>query len=364
MKWDPSRVALKRVILISGSEDLLRLEALRAIQAVAGVGEDDFDSETVIADAKPPQDWIASVSTLPFLANRRTLFVRNLLRVDPESVPANLLEQIPETGRLVLVADEEGSGSEDRSTKHKKALDGWIKRVTAKTVDGHHVACDVSEGQLLDEITARVKARGKKISRPAAELLTEMVGAQYSRALSELEKVLLYVGEEEQIREEHVKAAVTATREWSIWTLLDAVRDQRLGEAVRQLRILVDSPKKIESVAIATVLPQFTRYYRLLWQARVCVEHNVHPAQAPESISSMFPVQHFLPKEKPGTINRLMPQARRVQFDQIRACIEEIAEADAKLKGIDGTVDAFEILERLLMKLIAIQSGPTSRVRA
>ncbi len=69
-----------------------------------------------------------------------------------------------------------------------------------------------------------------------------MTGGSLSRSIEELEKLAIYVGESDSIREEDVKVVVVPSREWNVFKLCDAIVRDNAGEAMRQLRILVESP--------------------------------------------------------------------------------------------------------------------------
>jgi hypothetical protein len=67
--------------MLSGDEENPRRRSLTALMDAARPGGDDYDLETVEAESSPPHQWIASAGTTPFLAERRTVVVRHLLRV-------------------------------------------------------------------------------------------------------------------------------------------------------------------------------------------------------------------------------------------------------------------------------------------
>ncbi|MBL8059972.1 MAG: DNA polymerase III subunit delta [Chthonomonas sp.] len=342
--------ALKHsVVLIEGPEDMLRRRALKELLEASGIDGDDYDSETVNADEQALIEWVGAASTIPFLSERRTVIVRNLLRYLPEdTAKLRMLSDVPETGRLILVTDEDPANAD----KTKKVKAAWAKAV--KDAKGMTITCEIDQAKLAGEFIAHAASLGKSMSRPAAALLTEMMSGSYSRGIGEVEKLAMYAGDEAEIREEHVRASVVANPEWNIWALLDAVREKRVGEAVRQLRIVVASNKKMSEVAIVNVLPQFSRYFRLLWQARVAIEAGANPTAVPEAIASQFPNKPRWTDEKSGTTNRIIPQAKKVTLAQIEQCFQEIRLADSRLKGVEPAASDEDTMERLIMRLAEI----------
>lgn len=342
--------ALKHsIVLIEGPEDMLRRKALKDLLEASGIDGDDFDCESVNADEQALIEWVGAASTIPFLSERRTVVVRNLLRYVPEDVAKfKMLKDVPDTGRLILVTDEDPASAD----KSKKAKSAWSKAV--KDAKGMTITCEIDQAKLAMEFIAHAKVLGKAMSRPAAAQLADMMSGSYSRGIGEVEKLAMYIGEEPEIREEHVKASVAATPEWNIWALLDAVREKKVGEAIRQLRIVVASNKKMNEVAISSVLPQFSRYFRLLWQARVALDAGANPGSIPKEIADQFPIKPNWTEEKPGTTNRIIPQAKRVTLHQIEQCLQEIRLADSRLKGIEPAANDEDTMERLIMRLSEI----------
>jgi DNA polymerase-3 subunit delta len=250
-----------------------------------------------------------------------------------------------------LVADDE-SGGDDKAKRLAPLATKWQKSV--KAAHGEVIVCEFPEGSLSTVLQETAQGLGKKMSRPAAELLNEMVGGSYSRGVGEVEKLASYVGEAEEIREEHVRVAVAPNLEWNMWALLDAVRERQLGMAIRQLRILGASNRKLEDTAFQTIFPQLSRYLRLLWQAKLCVDHGYQPLNAPPELLSQFLEKPNIVSEKPGTLNRIFPQAKKVSYRQISACLQELAVADARIKGALPSASSADTIERLLLRIAEI----------
>jgi DNA polymerase-3 subunit delta len=348
MKLDLTKAKEARIVLISGSEETLRRSALKGLLESVGPVEDDFDSEVILADQKPVAEWIGSVSTVPFMSDRRTMVVRNVLRVDPKELKGNPLTGVPETGWLILVADDEAAGGE-RKSQHTANEKLWTKLVQA--ADGVILTCTIDEKTLVPLLMEAFKERGKKLSKPAADLMVEMVGGSYSRAFSEIDKLVVYVGDAPEIRLEDIRALVSASREWNIWAMVDAVRDGRVTEAVKQIRILVGSNTKIDEAAQKNILPQVSRYVRLVMQARILHENRCNPGNAPARIAEMMPSKPNIITEKGFVQQRIMQQAPKVTIPQCVKALRLIADADAQLKGALPAANPLDTLERMLIGL-------------
>ena len=192
---------------------------------------------------------------------------------------------------------------------------------------------------------------GVAISLAGLELLLEMTGGSLSRAVDEVQKVLLYIGEQNQIQESDLRALVIPSREWNIFKLVDAVTAGQVGEALRQLRILVGSSQKAEDAAFRQILPMVARQLRLLWQARVCIDAKVQPSSAPHEITKCFLEKPNLAIEKPYRLNKLNEIARRTPLPNLARALQTVCDTDARLKGIEAGFNAMDTLERMVLEL-------------
>jgi len=339
-----------RVVLIAGDEDILKREALAGLLSAAEIQADDFDLENFAADSSTPSDWIASVSTIPFLAARRTAIVRHLLRCDADRANVKDLGNLTDTSLLILVADDEG-GSDERMQKAKTQRKAWEKVVNA--AKGSVVACDANPKSTRELVSKRLAEQNIKMSDRAIEALVEMTGGSLSRALDELEKLVLFVGPGNQVRETDVRSVVVPSRDWNVFKMVDAAVGGDVAEGLRQLKVLVGSAGKAEEAAIGRILPMVSRHLRLLWQGRLCIDAGCSPANAPENIRGLFPEKPNLSAEQPYRQGAIMTAARRIPLPRIEQCFRILADTDARLKGSLEAFSGIESLERMLLEMSA-----------
>lgn len=341
MKWTADQLKAAPIIFIHGSEGEMRRDALAKTLEACETGPEDFDFQKIVADEMPASEWIGGLSTIPFFSERRTVLLRNALRLDPKELKL----AVPPSGRLILVADEEG-GSEDRAARLTTIAKNWAALV--KSASGINWECSFEGKSLVPVLADAVKSRGKKLSPKAAELLQEMVGGSYSRAMGEMDKLILYVGDRQEIQEADVKALVVPNREWSIWTLVDAIAQNRVGEALRQLRIVLGSRTRIEEAANRSILPMLARQIRLIWQARVILDAGERPPQVSAAVRAMLPEKSIL-QERDFVVNKTMRQAQHVSIANCIECMEMLALADSQLKGQSPSAGALDTLETLII---------------
>ena len=333
--------------MLSGDEEALRRRALASSLDTLQVAPDDFDVSTLDGSVHP-REWLAQAATVPFLGDYRVLIVRHLLRSDPDLAKGLDLKGLPPTAKVILVADEE-QGDENRQSRLKTIRKNWEKLVESQA--GTVERFDVTPKELSAAIKAEVERYGKKITDRCTNLLAEMVGGSLSRATEELEKLVLYIGEQQMVEESAIKAVVVPAREWNVFKLSDSITRGDVGEAIRQLRILVVSPVKAEEAAFRNVLPQLSRQFKLLWQARLCVDAKTSPNMASSAMMEGFPTRPDLTKEPPYRQTALMSSARGTSLSNLAQCFRILADTDARLKGQLPSYSAMETLERMVLEM-------------
>lgn len=365
MKPDAAKARSKPVVLVSGKEDFLRMRFLAELLDRSDADEDDFDAESFTADAKPFDEWVASAGTAPFLSDRRTVVVRNLLRSDlADESPSKVVESLknlPETALLVLVADDE-SGDDNRQKRFATLRKTWEAAVTK--AGGAVCSFDVEGKELRSLIRTEVQSRGKTISLKAIEELVERCASNASAALKEIDKLVVFTHGETEIREADVIAAVSPSYEWNVFRMIDAALGGKPAEAQKQLRILVGSSSKAEDAALRNIFPVLSKQLKLIWQARLCVEAGCSIENPPQAVLDQFPAKPSLRSEPDWSRERVLRRAQSLTLDQLRRGFEALSDVDAKLKGLAPSFSAMDSLEQFLLQVAAIsgQARPMARV--
>lgn len=341
-----SKVEAARLILLAGDEPALRQRTLSALIALGGA--DDFDRQDFQADSSQPLDWCAAASTTPFLSERRTVVVRHILRLDPDGQGVSL-QGLPETARLILVADDE-SGDENKQKRLGTVQKRWTK--ITEDADGVSLNFKMEGPAVRAEINRVLVSLDKKMSPRAMDALLEMTNGSLTRSLEELEKLAIYVGSDPEIREVHVRELVVPSREWNIFKLANAIVAGQPREALHQLNILASSTSKLEDFAFRTIFPQLSRQFRLLWQARLCIDAKTSASAAPESVRQMFPSDTSLAKQSEAAQGAIMRNAKSVRIEGLRRCLELLGDGDAQIKGLKYSYSTRETLERMVLEMI------------
>lgn len=347
MSFVVAKAVEKRIVMLTGDEEGLRRRAL--VELLAELAVDEFDLETVDG-ATDPAEWLAKAGTAPFLSSRRVVIVRNLLRADIARLTPERLKSLPDSAMVALVADDEPG--DDSRQQRLKTIRKNVEKIVAEA-GGMVASFQPDPKNLQSAIKAEAKRHGKTIGDKAAETLAEMSGLSLSRAIEEMEKLALYVGDENQISDADVRRVVFPSREWNVFKMIDAVLAGNGGVALRHLRVMVGSANNATDVAYRSILPNLSRNLRMLWQARVCLDAGVGPGNAPAEILATFPDKPNLAKEPPYRQSSMMSLARKASLTRIAAMLAAVSDADAKLKGMRPSYSGIETLEMLVLEMSA-----------
>ncbi len=215
-------------------------EPLLADRAVDALIERNIEPENkdlafaaYYADETPPGQVVLDAQTLPFLAERRVILVRNAERYNTESGAGPLLDYLAdpnESTMLLLVANKI-----DKRTKFFKACQkaGEVVEVPA-----------LVHGDVVQWAQQEFGARGRSVERDAVRALVDRTGTHLSDVDNAITNVVDFVGDSDKaITADDVNTACADVAEEEVWALTDAIAASRTGDAVVAFRKLSDLGK-------------------------------------------------------------------------------------------------------------------------
>jgi len=199
----------------------------------------------------------------------------------------------------------------------------------------------VDEGEGMRWVTDTAAVRGVKIDSDAARELVDSLGADLMLVSSELEKLILYVGEKQRITLADVETMVLAAKQRSLYELTDAISAKDRPRALGVLEAMLSSGEG-EDAAIG-LLYMLARTFR---QLLVILEKNVRDPRAIwQALWQGFRIPPFAAED-------IIRQARRYQSRrEITQAIRRIARADLELRSNPPSKRL--VLERLVLDLCA-----------
>jgi DNA polymerase-3 subunit delta len=245
---------LAPVYLLLGEERFLRNQVIAALRAlclqgtIPGFNEDDFTAGEASVGTV-----VGTARTLPMMARRRWVLVRDLERWESKSAADDAdTEAGDETASDKSASDKSAndkasgakSGALDDLAAYATAaspstvlvlcankLNAKRRLVTLAKKQGFLVECQLlSKHELPGWIRSAAKRRGNPIDSSAAELIAAVAGPDLSALDDLLERLSLFVGESQPITEDSVGQLIPIVRPATVWQLVDAVgrRDRGL----------------------------------------------------------------------------------------------------------------------------------------
>ncbi len=224
-------------------EPLLAEQAVQAIvEKLVDPSLADLTYSVFYADETQPGAITDEAQTLPFLAERRLILVRNGERYDQMSggkgsMLAPLVQYLKspsESTVLMIIA-----GKADKRKALYKAC---------KDLEGIVECPQLSDGELAQWVQVEGRKMGRRFNQDAIRELLGRAGARLGDVRNALTLVTNYVGEAREIRAEDVVAACADVAEESVWNLTDAISASDTDKALRVLYELLDYGKSPDEI--------------------------------------------------------------------------------------------------------------------
>lgn len=275
----------------------------------------DFAYAAYYADETNPGAIVLDAQTLPFLAERRVILVRNAERYGTESAAGPLLEYLKSPNDMTVILFI--AAKADKRTKFYKAC--------AKV--GEIIECPaLAHREMTSWVTSEARRREVQIDSQAAQEIAHRAGAHLSDADNALTLVVNFVGQDsERITVEHVIAACADVAEEEIWALTDAIADSQTGKALQALRRLTDLGKHPDEM-IGTI-------NWLLKNAYAVAMSEGEP-----------PISRFVAQ-------KVRPLAEKLRVTKLRAAFALCTDTQFMMRN--GHVDSDLAIELLVVKLAA-----------
>ncbi|MDP3630635.1 MAG: DNA polymerase III subunit delta [Actinomycetota bacterium] len=315
--------------MIFGKEDLLLERALRRLKdMLAAEGDPDFDFDTFAGENARADDIIAAANTLPFMAPRRLVIVRDAdkMSADELGVLAAYAGNPADTACLVLAAT-----SVAKNMKIYKAVDalGGVSEYAAP-----------KKSELPGWAVALFKSKGRALDREGAETLVRAVGKDLRRLESEADKIIAFAGEKTSLGRDDVIAVVTETAPTNIFEFLDALGSRDAAAALARLDGLIDGGDALLGIHAMTL-----RHLRSLLGVVALRERGRSAGEAGRTL-----------KLADWQYRNLVRQADRFRADELSAALRAAAEAEGKMKTSQG--DPRLVFERFIVS-VCDRSGRT-----
>lgn len=298
---------LDSIYLILGDDDHQKAELAGEFEEVVDEGLRAFNVDRIHGGESSLGVILDAARTLPMMVPRRLVIVlhaEHVIEPKRQSEAAErdieafemFLEESPPHVTIVLVS---------ASFDQRKKFPRWLLK------KANVVRCGdlKSIGEVPRWIRAKIKVAGKTITPEAVRILTDRLGPDANRLSDELERLVLFAGNDREITLANVRDVAGPAGAWDPWAVTNAIEQGNTAVALRELARSLE-----DGVYPLMVLGQ------LAWLARTRLKRS-------EAVDAIF-------------------------------------QTDQALKRSGGTQKDRILLERLVVQLCAATGGRSGRRRS
>ena len=201
------------------------------------------------------------------------------------------------------------------------------------------IACYPDEGlQLQRYIELYLKKQNYNIDQLGVQLLTNTLGGDRLYVNNELDKLMLYMGEEKNITDEEVLMLTSEPLEVNIDALCNYVADSNYQKIFESLSFL-----KRNNVNFMIIIRSLARYFLRLLQAKNHLGHNMSSADA---IKKLYPPVFY------KQVNNFTKQLNKWKKSDLIRVNRELIELEISCKKTATPIDL--LLEHTLKEIAGI----------
>ena len=252
---------IARCYLFTGEENYVKREALSQLEKKLLPEGLEALNENIL-EGKTAEDIIAACETLPMMAERRLVVVRDYAplmagnsRGEKEETArlTEYLDKLPETSCLVMYMRGAADG---RKALYKAFSEAKLARIVEFKALG--------ESELLKWLSTRFKRADKSISREVAQRLAFLTGSDLTKLSGEVDKVCAHAGERVEIDESDLEV-VTPTLECNVFQMIDMLIARKSAQVYSMLAVMLDRGEdRIRILAMITRQMRFMTHIKLM----------------------------------------------------------------------------------------------------
>lgn len=186
--------------------------------------------------------------------------------------------------------------------------------------------------QLPAHMTQYVKeVYDKGLDRGAAQLIVDLTGNDIMRLYSEVEKLIIFVDDKQQITAADVEALVGHNRVFGVFEVIDSMVTGNTGLALERLRNMFAEDKNAQY----TVVGAFAFHFRKMFNAKALLSKGKGIPQVTKELAIW------------GKKDQFFNQVQRLSLEQIGRQLQRLAEIDYAIKT--GQTRAPVAIEQLVL---------------
>lgn len=314
---------LKPIYYICGTDDYLIEQAVSAIRAeTLTPGLETMNYDSFEGKGLDPSAVISAASTMPAFCEKRLVIVKDAgaIKAPEAAVLAPYIADPCPSTVLVFVAEGKPvkTGSLYKALSAKKFVEVYDR---------------MGDKALAQWVMKEAKKESRSITPGAAHKLVLIAGTRLRDVKSELEKVLLYAGDKNEIDEADVEDSGLDCREEVVFNLSDAIGAK---DANRAFQVY----EKLSGEAPLAVLGIIARQVRMLLKTRTLLDGGAN-ARAVNAGLGLWPAM----------TDKYIGMSRRFSKKELLEAITALSDADTEFKT--GRLPQATVLPKLILKLCA-----------
>ncbi|TYR82350.1 DNA polymerase III subunit delta [Priestia megaterium] len=322
---------ISSVYLLHGVNSFIMTKARdKIIGNVLSEEEKEFNLSVYDLEETAIDQVIEDAETLPFLGEKRVVVAKNALFLTAEKIKAKVehdlaklqqyIEQPTSFSVLIIMAPYEKLDERKKITKLLKKQATYIE------------ANEFNEQDIKQWISSLLVKEEIEMDEEAKNLLVQLVGLNVTLVTNEVEKMMLYVGPKGVITRETVLQLVAKTLEQNVFTLIEAVIQRNVSQALNIYQDLLRNNE--EPIKILSLLAS---QFRLLYHAKQLFNQGYGQQQIAQTL-----------KVHPFRVKIALQQSRGFEEKKLTIILKELAEADYQMKT--GRMDKALILQLFFLK--------------
>ena len=313
--------------LFEGVEENIKAATLQSLRkALLPEGMEELNES--LMDAPETSAIIAACETLPFLADKRLVVVREhpslTGRADADEKLLSYIPEVPDSAVLVFLC----RGKADARKKLYTAI---------KKLGGIVTFAQMTDAELNSWIVKAFAELGKSVSPQTASVLAFTVGSDTALLRREIEKLAALTGERDTVTEEDVHQIATRSVECTVFEMVDAVVAGQTAKAFQLLRDMLTTGS--DRLGILAML---LRQFRLMQHIKIMQYEKLSPADIKQRLGIA-----------PFAADRCMRQAAGYTGGQVKRAVNICLNTEYQVKS--GQRNQEGALEAAMLEIFALK---------
>ena len=307
------------IIVLEGKDEYRLSERVSEFRLTVTPPEmSDINTTMLDGNIVTMEELLTSLSTVPFMADRRLVIVEGLLNRFGGSKKdlgewlnfPDLLKDLPPTANLLLIEREPIPANKLLSTILRL---GQVEKFSP-----------LRHRDLLDWINARCSKLGLEIERTAIALIADSVGSELRVIDSELNKIKTY-SRGRLITREDITLMVPYVRQQNVFRVVDSVIEGRTRDALNASSMLIELGESPSGI-----VRMIERQLRFLILAKHLLSRKIPTGDIGKHINlSGYPLQKTLEMERKISRARIMSMHDNLLKSNIRVREGKLTEQES-----------------------------------